>query len=128
MTASPFTADDYGHMARALQLAARGLACARPNPRVGCVLVKASRVIGEGWHAHAGGPHAEVVALRAAGANLASVTIVNVYLRSMKDFADMNEVYATAFSEGVMPARVTVGVAELPKNALVEISCTAYVA
>jgi diaminohydroxyphosphoribosylaminopyrimidine deaminase/5-amino-6-(5-phosphoribosylamino)uracil reductase len=74
MTASPFTADDYGHMARALQLAARGLASARPNPRVGCVLVKAGRVIGEGWHAQAGGPHAEIVALQAAGANARGAT------------------------------------------------------
>lgn len=74
MTASPFTADDYGHMARALQLAARGLSGARPNPRVGCVLVKAGRVIGEGWHGYAGGPHAEVVALRAAGMNARGAT------------------------------------------------------
>jgi diaminohydroxyphosphoribosylaminopyrimidine deaminase/5-amino-6-(5-phosphoribosylamino)uracil reductase len=54
-------------MARALELAARGLYTTDPNPRVGCVLVRDGRVIGEGWHARAGEPHAEVLALRAAG-------------------------------------------------------------
>jgi diaminohydroxyphosphoribosylaminopyrimidine deaminase/5-amino-6-(5-phosphoribosylamino)uracil reductase len=55
-------------MARALQLAARGLYSTAPNPSVGCVLLDpAGQVVGEGWHARAGGPHAEVVALRAAG-------------------------------------------------------------
>ena len=56
------------HMRRALELAARGLYTADPNPRVGCVLVRQDRVVGEGWHARAGEPHAEVHALRAAGA------------------------------------------------------------
>ncbi len=58
---------DTRHMARALQLAARGLYTCDPNPRVGCVLVKGGTVIGEGWHVRAGEPHAEVLALRAAG-------------------------------------------------------------
>jgi diaminohydroxyphosphoribosylaminopyrimidine deaminase/5-amino-6-(5-phosphoribosylamino)uracil reductase len=62
-----FTADDGRHMARALQLATRGLYTADPNPRVGCVLVKDGEAVGEGWHERAGGPHAEVVALKAAG-------------------------------------------------------------
>lgn len=55
-------------MARALQLAARGLNTTRPNPRVGCVIVRDGEVIGEGWHERAGAPHAETLALRAAGA------------------------------------------------------------
>lgn len=55
-------------MARALRLAARGLNTTTPNPRVGCVLVKDGRVIGEGWHEKAGEPHAEVNALRKVGA------------------------------------------------------------
>jgi len=59
---------DAGHMARALELARRGLWTADPNPRVGCVLADGARVVGEGWHERAGGPHAEVVALAAAGA------------------------------------------------------------
>lgn len=50
-------------MARALQLARRGLNTTSPNPRVGCVLVKNGRVIGEGWHERTGGPHAEINAL-----------------------------------------------------------------
>lgn len=61
-------ATDYEHMAHALQLAANGLYDTAPNPAVGCVLVNGGRVVGTGWTAPAGGPHAEVVALRAAGA------------------------------------------------------------
>jgi len=58
---------DTIQMARALELAARGLYTTDPNPRVGCVLVRDGRVIGEGWHVRAGEPHAEVLALRSAG-------------------------------------------------------------
>ena len=54
-------------MARALQLAARGRFHAAPNPHVGCVLVRDGAVIGEGFSQPAGGPHAEIEALRAAG-------------------------------------------------------------
>ncbi len=64
----PFGAEDFEFMARALRLAERGLYTTTPNPRVGCVLVKDGRVVGEGWHERAGEPHAEVVALTAAGA------------------------------------------------------------
>lgn len=63
----PFSAADHGHMARALQLARRGLFTTTPNPRVGCVLVRDGAVVGEGWHERAGLPHAEVLALQAAG-------------------------------------------------------------
>ncbi|HWN37399.1 MAG TPA: bifunctional diaminohydroxyphosphoribosylaminopyrimidine deaminase/5-amino-6-(5-phosphoribosylamino)uracil reductase RibD [Gammaproteobacteria bacterium] len=59
---------DNEHMARALQLAANGLYDTAPNPAVGCVLVKDARIVGTGWTAPAGGPHAEIVALKAAGA------------------------------------------------------------
>lgn len=54
-------------MARALVLARRGLYTTNPNPRVGCVLVKHRRKVGEGWHRRAGEAHAEVHALRDAG-------------------------------------------------------------
>ena len=58
---------DRDHMRRALELAARGLYTTSPNPRVGCVLVRDGRVVGEGWHEKAGGLHAEAHALEAAG-------------------------------------------------------------
>ncbi|MGV6816545.1 MAG: bifunctional diaminohydroxyphosphoribosylaminopyrimidine deaminase/5-amino-6-(5-phosphoribosylamino)uracil reductase RibD [Thiotrichales bacterium] len=62
------TAADYGFMAQALRLAERGLYTTDPNPRVGCVLVDhQGEVVGRGFHARAGGPHAEVVALAEAG-------------------------------------------------------------
>ena len=67
-------AADNEFMARALKLAERGLFTATPNPRVGCVIVRDVAVIGEGWHERAGGPHAEVVALRAAGARARGAT------------------------------------------------------
>lgn len=55
---------DIQCMAEALQLARRGLYTTMPNPRVGCVLVRAGQVIGRGWHEWAGQPHAEIHALR----------------------------------------------------------------
>jgi diaminohydroxyphosphoribosylaminopyrimidine deaminase/5-amino-6-(5-phosphoribosylamino)uracil reductase len=51
-------------MRRALKLARRGSGCVAPNPMVGCVLVRAGRVIGKGYHHRFGGPHAEIEALR----------------------------------------------------------------
>ncbi len=62
-----FSAVDHGMMARALQLAERGLWTTTPNPRVGCVLVRDGEIVGEGWHEKAGEPHAEIHALHAAG-------------------------------------------------------------
>ena len=53
--------NDHHHMARALQLAAKGLYTTHPNPRVGCVIVKDNAVVGEGWHVRAGEPHAEIL-------------------------------------------------------------------
>jgi diaminohydroxyphosphoribosylaminopyrimidine deaminase/5-amino-6-(5-phosphoribosylamino)uracil reductase len=68
MTSTPeFTRDDAIYMARAIRLAELGLGRTDPNPRVGCVIVRDGRIVGEGWHRQAGGPHAEVEALRAAG-------------------------------------------------------------
>lgn len=54
-------------MAQALRLAERGLYTTRPNPRVGCVIVRAEQVLAEGWHERAGAPHAEALALQQAG-------------------------------------------------------------
>ena len=57
---------DRAYMARALELAARGLYTTDPNPRVGCVLVRGNETLGEGWHERAGEAHAELAALKAA--------------------------------------------------------------
>ncbi len=55
-------------MVRAIALAARGLGTTSPNPVVGCVILDENdQVVGEGFHAYAGGPHAEIVALAQAG-------------------------------------------------------------
>ncbi len=61
-------------MARALRLAERGLYTTMPNPRVGCVIAQGEEIVGEGWHVRAGEPHAEVFALRAAGARARGAT------------------------------------------------------
>jgi diaminohydroxyphosphoribosylaminopyrimidine deaminase/5-amino-6-(5-phosphoribosylamino)uracil reductase len=66
---------DTRHMRRALELAARGLYSTDPNPRVGCVLVRDGRVVGEGWHERAGEAHAEVRALAAAGEAARGATV-----------------------------------------------------
>lgn len=62
-----FSAADHAYMAHALRLAQRGLYTTTPNPRVGCVIVRDGKIIGEGWHERAGEPHAEVHALAEAG-------------------------------------------------------------
>jgi diaminohydroxyphosphoribosylaminopyrimidine deaminase/5-amino-6-(5-phosphoribosylamino)uracil reductase len=68
------TVADRQWMAAALKLAAQGMYSTSPNPRVGCILVKDGEAIGEGWHQKAGEPHAEVLALRAAGDNARGAT------------------------------------------------------
>lgn len=70
-----FTAVEEHAMRRALELAARGLDTTDPNPRVGCVILQSGEVVGEGWHERAGGPHAEVLALAAAGERAAGATV-----------------------------------------------------
>jgi diaminohydroxyphosphoribosylaminopyrimidine deaminase/5-amino-6-(5-phosphoribosylamino)uracil reductase len=69
-----FSGADHRYMARALQLAEQGLYTTDPNPRVGCVLVRAGEVVGEGAHLKAGEPHAEVHALRMAAARAEGAT------------------------------------------------------
>src|SRR5947209_8643414 len=61
------TPDDELYMRLAIKLSRGGFPA--PNPHVGCVIVKDGLVVGEGFHDHAGGPHAEAVALAAAGEN-----------------------------------------------------------
>ena len=62
-------------MTRALALAERGLETTHPNPRVGCVIAQGEEIVGEGWHERAGEAHAEVAAVRAAGARAAGATV-----------------------------------------------------
>ena len=62
-----YTAEDERFMRRALALARRGVGKTSPNPAVGAVLVRDGKILGEGWHKRAGGPHAEVFALSAVG-------------------------------------------------------------
>ncbi|HET9865405.1 MAG TPA: bifunctional diaminohydroxyphosphoribosylaminopyrimidine deaminase/5-amino-6-(5-phosphoribosylamino)uracil reductase RibD [Steroidobacteraceae bacterium] len=64
---SRFSAFDEAAMRRALQLAERGLYSTHPNPRVGAVLARDNEIVGEGWHERPGEPHAEPIAIRAAG-------------------------------------------------------------
>src|SRR5204863_406855 len=63
-------------MGRALDLAVRGWGRVAPNPLVGAVVLQGGTVAGEGFHAEFGGPHAEVVALAAAGARARGATLV----------------------------------------------------
>jgi diaminohydroxyphosphoribosylaminopyrimidine deaminase/5-amino-6-(5-phosphoribosylamino)uracil reductase len=61
------TKTDSEHLARAIELAARGTGTVKPNPVVGAVIARAGHVIGEGWHERYGGAHAEVNAIEACG-------------------------------------------------------------
>lgn len=62
-------------LARAMELAERGRGSTHPNPVVGAVVVRDGDVVGEGWHERKGGPHAEVVALEAAGERARGATM-----------------------------------------------------
>ena len=64
-----------GFLKRALELAERGRGTTHPNPVVGSVVVKDGEVVGEGWHERKGSPHAEVVALEAAGERARGATL-----------------------------------------------------
>lgn len=75
-----FDSHDAAAMSRAIELARRGAGRVEPNPQVGAVVAirdPAGRLetVGEGWHAEFGGPHAEVMALRAAGERARGATL-----------------------------------------------------
>jgi len=63
----PFSPFDAAAMRRALEVARRGEGFVEPNPLVGAVVASGDRIIAEGWHQRFGGPHAEIVAIAAAG-------------------------------------------------------------
>ena len=68
-------AQHFSWLERALDLAEQGRGTTHPNPIVGAVVVRDRQVAGEGWHERAGGPHAEVVALEAAGEKARGATL-----------------------------------------------------
>jgi diaminohydroxyphosphoribosylaminopyrimidine deaminase/5-amino-6-(5-phosphoribosylamino)uracil reductase len=72
---TPSHAADVAWLERAVDLAWNGVATTSPNPRVGCVIVRGGKVIGEGWHQWAGQGHAEVNAIAAAGGNVRGTTV-----------------------------------------------------
>ncbi|GAB2493644.1 bifunctional diaminohydroxyphosphoribosylaminopyrimidine deaminase/5-amino-6-(5-phosphoribosylamino)uracil reductase RibD [Pseudoxanthomonas sangjuensis] len=70
-----FTSTDHQLMTRALRLAERGAFTTKPNPMVGCVIAHGDEIVGEGWHRRAGEPHAEILALQAAGERAKGATV-----------------------------------------------------
>lgn len=70
-----FSAFDERMMRRAIELATLGRHTTHPNPCVGCVITQGERIVGEGWHRKWGEPHAEVLALQAAGEEAKGATV-----------------------------------------------------
>lgn len=70
-----FSSADHACMSQALQLAEKGLYSTSPNPRVGCVIVRDGQIVGRGWHECAGLAHAEINALKQAGAAANKATL-----------------------------------------------------
>jgi diaminohydroxyphosphoribosylaminopyrimidine deaminase/5-amino-6-(5-phosphoribosylamino)uracil reductase len=97
-------------MGRAIELAARGLGTTSPNPVVGCVILDAGgAVVGEGFHAYAGGPHAEIVALAQAGERARDGTVV-VTLEPCDHYGKTGPCSAALVAAGV--SRVVIGVTD----------------
>jgi diaminohydroxyphosphoribosylaminopyrimidine deaminase/5-amino-6-(5-phosphoribosylamino)uracil reductase len=74
MTKQMFSEQDHKFMMRAIALAKQGQYTTTPNPNVGCVIVKNGEIVGEGFHAKAGEPHAEVFAMQQAGEHAKGAT------------------------------------------------------
>jgi len=98
---------DRHYMTRALVLAARGLGRTHPNPPVGAVVVRHGKIIGEGFHRRAGSPHAEIVALRAAGRRSAGATVY-VTLEPCTHFGRTPPCLDSLLAAGV--SRVVIGI------------------
>ena len=104
-----FPEPDLRWMRLALALARRAEGMTRPNPPVGAVVVKNGRKIGQGWHRRAGGPHAEVFALRQAGAAARGATLY-VTLEPCSTFGRTPPCTEAVIQAGI--ARVVVGAAD----------------
>ena len=89
---------------RALELAERGRGTTRPNPVVGAVVVRDGKIVGEGWHERKGGPHAEVVALQAAGERAVGATPVTHVMRGL---AFAKPLFSLATPAGFEPATLS---------------------
>jgi diaminohydroxyphosphoribosylaminopyrimidine deaminase/5-amino-6-(5-phosphoribosylamino)uracil reductase len=85
---------------RALELAERGRGTTRPNPVVGAVVVLDGEVVGEGWHERKGGPHAEAVALEAAGERARGATLY-VTLEPCRSFGQTPPCTAAVLEAGL---------------------------
>lgn len=94
---------------RAYELAERGRGTTSPNPLVGCVVVRDGRIVGEGFHERAGGPHAEVVALDAAGPDARGADVF-VTLEPCNHFGKTPPCTDRLLAEGVRS--VTIGMAD----------------
>lgn len=105
---------DRRHMRRALELAERGRGRVAPNPLVGAVVVRDGRIVGEGWHAEHGGPHAEVRALGEAGEGARGATIY-VTLEPCAHHGETPPCTGALLRAGV--ARVVVGCRDLHPEA-----------
>ncbi|MDZ4064573.1 MAG: bifunctional diaminohydroxyphosphoribosylaminopyrimidine deaminase/5-amino-6-(5-phosphoribosylamino)uracil reductase RibD, partial [Coriobacteriia bacterium] len=94
---------------RAYELAERGRGTTSPNPLVGCVIAQDDEIVGEGFHARAGGPHAEAVALAQAGPRAAGATAY-VTLEPCNHFGRTPPCSETLITRGI--AGVVVGMAD----------------
>ena len=65
--------------------------------------------------------------LQAAGADFKNIVKTDIFIADMADYAKVNELYGSYFTEKPLPARTTVAVKELPKQARIEISCIAVI-
>jgi diaminohydroxyphosphoribosylaminopyrimidine deaminase / 5-amino-6-(5-phosphoribosylamino)uracil reductase len=88
------------NLERALELAERGRGTTKPNPVVGAVVVSGGEIVGEGWHERKGGPHAEVIALEAAGERARGGTLF-VTLEPCRSFGATPPCTAAVVDSGV---------------------------
>jgi diaminohydroxyphosphoribosylaminopyrimidine deaminase / 5-amino-6-(5-phosphoribosylamino)uracil reductase len=94
------------YLERALELAERGRGTTKPNPVVGAVVVRDGEIVGEGWHERKGGPHAEVIALDAAGERARGATLY-VTLEPCKSYGSTPPCTEAVLAAGI--AKVVAG-------------------